>query len=259
MNCCNESYTWCLKPSGTFEHAKSTHTYIDHIKYTDESPEQFFGTMRSADTANPGNSLFVWQVFATVGDDTLDTSNFNVKRLSIGSEVYTTGVADSLHNNKIHFVVFKYPDLYFIKGNLAEVCATSFVMIKIAEGLSGVGSTFWPPTFQTFHLGLLSRNVSLSWTVGWTNSITSDLGYTYSDSLFIGVMLPSIELTPSCIDQTNDEFAYTCTEMSATCEEAIGFENCSGAECDDASFDTPDNYSLDFDAYNIVYWNIDPN
>ena len=54
-----ESRTWCLKPTGAFESDASTHTYIDHIKY-DETSDFFFGTMRSADTANPGNSLFLW-------------------------------------------------------------------------------------------------------------------------------------------------------------------------------------------------------
>ena len=165
-------------------------------------------------------------------------------------------MADYLYNSEIHFVVFKNPDLYFIKGNLADLCATSLIMIKIAEGLSGVGSTFWPPTVQVTSLGLNNRQVSLSWTVGWTNSLTSDLGSTYSGSAFIGIMLPSTEITPSCIDQTNDEFALTCAEMSATCIETIGQSNCSGNECTESEFNTANDYSLTFDAYNISYWNI---
>ena len=87
------SKTWCLKPAGTFESDASAHTYIDHIKY-DETSNFFFGTMRSADTANPGNSLFLWQVKGSTLYNALDPWYFNLKRLSIGSEVYTTGVAD---------------------------------------------------------------------------------------------------------------------------------------------------------------------
>ena len=187
----------------SYESNEDYHTWIDHMAIDETGTIKYiFGTTRSNNYPNVGYHVYIFRIAFLSNSNYLDTSSLVVRETDHTDQLdltyHVTGIKKTLTDSydKIHMVIFMSGSekLYYAKMSFTNGVGTTAVLLN--NGIVGsIETFFYGETTETVNG---ETDVYQSYTVGWTDTLTSELGNTISGNNYFGIVIPSHK-TKSCI------------------------------------------------------------
>ena len=192
---------------------------MDHLKigeFDSSSDLRLFGSTRYTEEAKSGKVMHIFHVKLNA-DKSLNTdpSTVVVKELQLNDAAFVLSIDKAVDGDYFHILVF-YKSVYYVKYNYKD--DTSFKVNSVYksnrfEGLIMTESFFVPQnSIGTATTGTVTEFVAdgrRSYSVGYSKKVkhksTGDVFKNSAGDSFMGILVPSLRQTESCIDYSEEE------------------------------------------------------